>query len=249
MMALLPAHLAIIMDGNGRWARSRGHNRFFGHVRGAKVAKKVIEECRRLGVKNLTLFTFSSENWERPPAEVAFLMKLLTRRLRRERPSLIKNNIRFRCIGDFSKLPDSVRAEVDKTVEETKNCTGMNLVFALSYGGRQEIVAAARDLAQQVASGKIKAEDIDEELFARGLSSSFLPDPDLIIRTSGESRLSNFYLWQSAYSELFISPKMWPEFDESDLKEAMACFNTKERRFGKTSDQVRVLASVAEEGV
>lgn len=234
----LPQHLAIIMDGNGRWAQARGHNRIFGHVRGAKAAKRIIEECARLKVPYLTLFTFSTENWERPRDEVSFLMTLLTRRLRRERANLIKNNIRFRCIGDLSKLPDSVRAEVEKTIEATKHGQGMTLVFALSYGGRQELVSAMQALAKKVKAGELLPEDINEQTLRSAMESRFLPDPDLIIRTSGESRISNFFLWQSAYSEIYISPKMWPEFKEDDLREALVAFSRRERRFGKVSGQL-----------
>ncbi len=235
------------MDGNGRWAKARHHNRFFGHVRGAKAAKRIIEESSRLGVENLTLFTFSTENWERPETEVSFLMTLLARRLRRERAPLIKNNIRFRCIGDLNKLPALVRSEVDKTIEETKNCTGMNLVFALSYSGRQEITQTVQALAEKVKSGELQPQDISAEMFSQSLPSSFIPDPDLIIRTSGESRISNFFLWQAAYSEIYISSKMWPDFDEVDLREALTKFSNKERRFGKTSEQIQILSAVGQE--
>lgn len=248
-MSRLPQHLAIIMDGNGRWATGRGHNRFFGHVRGAKAAKRIIEESTRLGIKNLTLFTFSTENWERPQEEVSFLMSLLARRLRRERSSLIKNNIRFRCIGELDRLPKSVLDEVQKTISETESCTGMNLVFALSYGGRQDLVEATKKVAAQVESGLLKPDQISEDLIKQNLATNFMPDPDLIIRTSGESRISNFFLWQAAYSEIYITPKMWPEFDETDLAQALATYARKERRFGKTSEQIKLVAPLAQEGV
>lgn len=233
----LPKHLAIIMDGNGRWALSRGHHRVFGHVRGASVAKKVIEDCARRGLGNLTLFTFSTENWFRPTEEVNFLMALLARRLRRETPMLIKNNIRFHCIGQVERLPKAVRDRVAETIRQTENCTGMNLTFALSYGGRQEITAAVQRLASQVAAGELQPQDIDAAKIAGSLESSFLPDPDLIIRTSGEHRLSNFFLWQAAYSELYICEETWPEFTTSLLDGALENFWRRERRFGRTSEQ------------
>lgn len=233
----LPKHLAIIMDGNGRWALSRGHHRIFGHVRGASIAKKVIEDCARRGIKNLTLFTFSTENWFRPTEEVNFLMSLLARRLRRETPMLIKNNIRFHCIGQVERLPKAVRDRVAETIRQTAGCTGMNLTFALSYGGRQEIAAAVRRLARQVADGELRPDEIDEAKIAGSLESSFLPDPDLIIRTSGEHRLSNFFLWQAAYAELYICEQPWPEFTDLILEKALLDFSLRERRFGRTSDQ------------
>lgn len=235
----LPRHLAIIMDGNGRWASSRGHNRIYGHIRGAKIARTVIEECSRLGVANLTLFAFSTENWFRPQDEVSFLMGLLSRQLKRERAKLMANNIRFHAIGDLLRLPEAVRHEVRQTIEMTAGNTGMNLTFALSYGGRQEITSVAREIAQQVEAGQLKASDIDEATFARLLPSSFLPDPDLIIRTSGESRISNFFLWQAAYSEIFFEHKTWPDFNLADLHRILDHFAKSERRFGRTSEQVR----------
>lgn len=227
------------MDGNGRWAQARGHHRIFGHVRGAKVARQVIVECAKRNLANLTLFTFSTENWFRPSDEVTFLMSLLARKLRRETPTLIKNNIRFHCIGEIQRLPRAVQERVADTIRQTAHCTGMNLTFALSYGGRQELAAAARRLAEQAARGEIKAEEIDEAKLAASLDSSFLPDPDLIVRTSGEHRLSNFFLWQAAYSEILVCDKPWPEFTTADLNEALQTFNSRERRFGRTSAQVQ----------
>ncbi|MBX7230482.1 MAG: di-trans,poly-cis-decaprenylcistransferase [Bdellovibrionales bacterium] len=235
----LPRHLAIIMDGNGRWAKSRGRNRLYGHIRGAQVAKQTIENCARLGIKNLTLFAFSTENWFRPSEEVSFLMGLMARKLKIEAPSLIKNNIRFHCIGNLRNLPSAVREKALETIKLTAHCTGMNLTCALSYGGRQEITAAARLIAEEVAKGSLKPENIDEALFAGALDSSFMPDPDLIIRTSGEHRLSNFFLWQAAYSEIHIVDKSWPEFSKVELYQALETFSKRERRFGKTSEQIK----------
>ncbi len=234
----LPKHLAIIMDGNGRWAKGHGHSRIFGHVRGAQVAKKVIENCAARGLKYLTLFAFSTENWMRPQSEVVFLMKLLRKQLSRERENLIRNNIQFHTIGQLERLPQFVREEVLKTIEMTKACTGMKLTFALSFGGRQEIAEAAKLVAEAVKNGKLSSEDINEETFRNYIPSSFAPDPDLILRTSGENRLSNFMLWSAAYSELFIHDKMWPDFTEEDLNDVLLAFLGRKRRFGKTQEQI-----------
>lgn len=232
-------HLAIIMDGNGRWAKSRHHNRVYGHVRGARTAKKVIEECARLKVAHLTLFAFSTENWFRPLPEVSFLMRLLRRQLLREKKTLQRHDIRFRSIGDLNRLPPEVRSVVIETERETEHNRGMILTFALSYGGRQELAMMARDLVRAAKAGELEPEDVDEALLAGRLGSSFLPDPDLIIRTSGERRLSNFFLWQSAYSEIEFENKSWPEFTLADLHRILDAFSARERRFGRTSEQLR----------
>ncbi len=226
------------MDGNGRWAQARGHSRVFGHVRGAKVARQIIEASAQIGLENLTLFTFSTENWRRPGDEVQFLMTLLARKLKQETATLLKNNIRFFCIGDLSRLPKAVMAQVAQTIRDTAKCTGMRLTFALSYGGRQELAAAARNLAQMVKNGDLLPEDITEDRLGAALDSSFLPDPDLIIRTSGEMRLSNFFLWQAAYSELEFSAKAWPDFTVEDLKASIERFTARDRRFGQVSEQL-----------
>lgn len=228
------------MDGNGRWAKARHHHRIFGHLRGAKVAKNVIDECVALGIQNLTLFAFSTENWFRPAEEVSFLMHLLSRQLKREGRKLVEKNVRFQCIGQLDRLPASVRKVVDSVIEETSQNTGMNLTFALSYGGRQEITEMAREIARQVAQGNLEEKEVDEALVAGLLPSSFLPDPDLIIRTSGESRLSNFFLWQSAYSEIAFEKKAWPDFTGADLIRILSAYSLRERRFGRTPDQVRI---------
>jgi undecaprenyl diphosphate synthase len=237
----LPKHLAIIMDGNGRWAKARRHNRFFGHIRGARIAKNVIEDCARLGMNYLTLFAFSTENWFRPTEEVSFLMTLLARKLKRERPLLMKQNIKFCTIGDLSRLPIFVRDEVARTINATKNNSGMVLTFALSYGGRQELVEMAKALVEKAKSGDLKESEIDEATIAAHLPSSFLPDPDLIIRTSGEQRLSNFFLWQSAYSEIIFEETAWPDFTLAQLHTTLANYARSERRFGRTSDQLEAL--------
>ena len=231
-----PKHLAIIMDGNGRWAKARGHSRAYGHVRGARTAKNIITAAVNRKFRFLTLYAFSTENWLRPGAEVDFLMKLLARQIRRELPMLMQNNVRFRTVGDISRLPLPVKNAVQKAMEETQENTGMTLTFALSYGARQEITEAARALAARVQSGELLPSDINEALFSEHMESNFLPDPDLIIRTSGERRLSNFLLWQAAYSEFYVTDVLWPDFTETHLDEALARFARTERRFGRVLD-------------
>jgi undecaprenyl diphosphate synthase len=231
-------HLAVIMDGNGRWAQSHGRSRLFGHLKGTKVAKRIIEECARLKVPYLTLYAFSTENWLRPQEEVTFLMSLLSRYLERERQALVKNNINFSVVGDIARLPEHTRREIEKTIMVTKNNTGLKLLFALSYGGRQEIIKAAQLLAQEVAKGNLKPEDINEDSFQKNLSTYPIPDPDLIIRTSGESRMSNFLTWQSVYSELYITDTLWPNFTIADLHTALNNYKKRERRFGRVSAQL-----------
>lgn len=235
LSANLPQHIAIIMDGNGRWAQNRGHNRFFGHIRGTKVAKKIIEECSRLKISHLTLYAFSTENWLRPQDEVSFLMTLLAKYLHRERQNLIANNIQFNCIGQIDRLPNVARQEILKTIAATKENTGLKLSFALSYGGRQEIVSAAKAFARDVIENQLTIDDLNEDIFNKYLNTYPAPDPDIIIRTSGESRLSNFLPWQSVYSELYISPTLWPDFTIDDLYSALRHYSTRERRFGLIS--------------
>lgn len=234
----LPRHLAIIMDGNGRWAKARHHNRIYGHIRGARVAKSVIEESARLGIQYLTLYAFSTENWFRPLQEVSFLMHLLRRQLLREKATLMKNNIRFQTIGEVHRLPAEVQEVVREVTGETSRNTGMVLAFALSYGGRQEITTMARELVRQAQLGLLKEDEVDQALVASLMPSSFLPDPDLIIRTSGESRISNFFLWQAAYSEIEFEQKSWPEFTTDDLHRILSSYSARERRFGRTSEQL-----------
>lgn len=229
----LPKHIAIIMDGNGRWAQLKRRPRTFGHVKGTRVAKKIITECSRRGIQNLTLYAFSTENWFRPQAEVSLLMQILRRYLRRETENLIKENIRFSVIGDMARIPADVKQAILKSIEATSHCTGLNLVFALSYGSRQEITEAVKDIAKRVAQGELSAEDIDESVINASLSTFPTPDPDLIIRTSGEQRLSNFLLWQAAYSEFYFTDVLWPNFTEQDLDQALQVFNNRQRRFGR----------------
>lgn len=230
----LPQHLAIIMDGNGRWAEQRRKPRYYGHVRGTRVAKTIIEECVRLGIPHLTLYAFSTENWFRPQSEVSTLMRLLKKYLQREARTLVQENVRFDVIGDLSSLPKDVQDVIQFTKEVTSSCTGLKLTFALSYGSRQEITKAVQSLAQEVASGRLAPQAVTEELVSKHLQTHFLPDPDMILRTSGEHRLSNFLLWQAAYSEFFFSPKLWPDFTCDDLAEVLASFAHRERRFGRT---------------
>ncbi len=232
----LPQHLAIIMDGNGRWAQKLGRPRTFGHLRGARIAKKVIETCAEMGVKRLTLYAFSTENWLRPESEVSFLMSLLGRHLNRERANLMKNKIRFSTIGDLSRLPTSVVKEVEKTVSATENCSGMELVFALSYGGRQEITDAVRAIASSVKNGSLDLDQISESLVSHSLQCNM--DVDLMIRTSGECRLSGFLPWQSTYAELYFTQTLWPDFSVDELWRAFEFYSSRQRRFGKTSSQV-----------
>ncbi len=226
------------MDGNGRWAKSRRHSRIFGHVRGARVVTDVITECSKLGISHLTLFAFSTENWFRPAVEVNFLMSLLRRQLLRERAKLMRDNIRFQAIGQVDRLPDAVQEIVNETIEMTADNTGMVLTFALSYGGRQEITQMAQEVARQVRLGELVEEEIDEALIAGLMPSAYLPDPDLLIRTSGERRISNFFLWQCAYTEIEFEEKSWPDFTLSDLHRALNQFSQKERRYGRTSEQL-----------
>ncbi|MGE0631690.1 MAG: isoprenyl transferase [Pseudobdellovibrionaceae bacterium] len=232
---ILPKHVGIIMDGNGRWAESLGRPRTFGHIKGARVAKKIITACAQKGIENLTLYAFSSENWFRPQVEVSFLMTLLKRHLQKEKNSLVKQNIRFSAIGELDRLPDDVRKEIVSATEMTKNNTGMNLIFAISYGSRQEMMSTIQKLAHQVQHGLLQPEDITEELISKSLWTAGIQDPDLIIRTSGESRLSNFMMWQAAYSELYFTETLWPDFNEEEFDKALSEFRLRERRFGKVA--------------
>lgn len=232
-MTTLPKHLAIIMDGNGRWAAARGRPRTYGHLKGTRVAKRIITDCSRLGVQWLTLYAFSSENWFRPTSEVGVLMRILKRYLSRETGNLIRENIRLTVVGEMHRLPADVAKAVRSAVEATRSCTGMNLVFCLSYGSRQELTSAAKELARAARDGRIDPDRIDESEIARALWTWPAPDPDLIIRTSGEQRLSNFLLWQAAYSEFWFTDKTWPDFDITELEKALIEFSTRRRRYGR----------------
>ena len=232
----IPAHVAVIMDGNGRWAKQRGQARSFGHQAGAKSVHVIAETAARLGVKFLTLYTFSTENWNRPVDEVAALMGLLMDSLEEE--TFMKNNISFRIIGDTAKLPDNVRERLQQCIERTSRNTGMCLVLALSYSSRWELTDTLRRIAAEVERGELRAEDIDEAVIGRHLATHFMPDPDLLIRTGGEIRLSNYLLWQCAYSELYFCTTFWPDFGEEEFCKAICDYQQRERRFGKTSEQI-----------
>jgi len=230
-------HVAIIMDGNGRWANLRGRDRIFGHIKGARVAKKIVEASVEKKLSALTLYAFSEENWGRPIEEVNFLMRLLSRYIVKERASLVRNNIRFRCIGDLGKIPAHVRKEVEKSMMATAQNTGLILTFALSYSGRQEITQAVQNICALAFEQKISPSDINEQFISDMLQTSPVTDPDLLIRTSGEWRLSNFLPWQSVYSELYFTNVLWPDFTLDDFDQALLAFYSRERRFGKVNSQ------------
>ena len=234
----LPRHIAVIMDGNGRWAKHHGKPRVFGHRNGVRAVREVTEAAAELGIEDLTLYAFSTENWNRPALEVGALMKLLVETLHKEVSTLNKNNIRLEAIGDLSKLPENTHKALLNGIESTRNNTRMTLVLALNYSAKSEIVEAARTLAARAQRGEIKADEIDEKMFAGALSTRQIPDPELLIRTSGESRLSNFLLWQLAYAELYFTPVFWPDFRKEHLYEAILNFQNRERRFGKISEQL-----------
>jgi len=230
--ARIPRHVAIVMDGNGRWALRRGLNRCEGHRRGKDAVRAVVEAAREIGIPYLTLFVFSSENWQRPGGEVRFLMQLFHRYLMTETKRLMKRGIRVIAIGEMDRLPATVRRSLAQTIEITAPNRTMTVALALSYGGRQDIVAAARRVARAVAAGEISPEQIDEAMLQRGLMTSGMPDPDLLIRTSGELRISNFFLFQLAYTELYFTDTLWPDFRERDFLSAIAAYQSRERRFG-----------------
>ena len=235
-MNRIPQHIAIIMDGNGRWAAERGKPRSFGHQAGVDAVRKITSECTRLGVKYLTLYTFSTENWNRPATEVAALMGLVLTSLEDE--IFMKNNVRFEVIGDIERLPVEVQQKLKQTMDNTAANSAMTMVIALSYSSRWEITKAAHDIALEVAEGKLKAEDISEETLSEHMTTASMPDPELLIRTGGEERISNYLLWQIAYSELYFTDTYWPDFDEEGLHRAIADYQSRQRRFGKTEAQV-----------
>jgi undecaprenyl diphosphate synthase len=235
----LPRHIAIIMDGNGRWAKQRGLPRIAGHREGVKSVRDVVEACGEFGIEVLTLYTFSTENWRRPKEEVSALMRLLLRTLRKEIDELIQNNVRLTAVGDISSLPENAKKGIIEGIEQTKQNTGLVLNLALNYGGREEIVSAVRKIAAEVQQEKLRPESIDIEMIHRYLYTSDLPDPDLLIRTSGEVRISNFLLWQLAYTEIYITDVLWPDFRREDLLRAIEDYQRRERRFGKVSEQLK----------
>jgi undecaprenyl diphosphate synthase len=234
----IPAHIAIIMDGNGRWAKKRSLPRIAGHREGVETVRDIVEACGQLGIEYLTLYTFSTENWKRPKDEVSLLMRLLMKSLRDETDKLREKNVRVRTIGDISSLPQKVQDELHDATKKTAYNTGLQLLLALSYSGRWDITCAVRNIADSVLSRKLKPNEITEEVITQNLSTREIPDPDLLIRTSGELRISNFLLWQLAYSEFYISDVYWPEFRRKDLYDAIRSYQERERRFGMVSEQV-----------
>lgn len=235
-MNRIPEHIAVIMDGNGRWATERGKERSYGHQAGVETVRRITSECTRLGVKYLTLYTFSTENWNRPADEVAALMGLVLTALEDE--LFMKNDVRFQVIGDIDRLPEVVQDKLQETIDHTANNKAMTMTIALSYSSRWEITRAVKNISTLVAEGKLKPEDITEELISRNMTTNFMPDPDLLIRTGGELRISNYLLWQIAYSELYFCDTYWPDFAEEDLHKAIASYQNRQRRFGKTEEQV-----------
>ena len=235
----LPRHVAIIMDGNGRWAESQGKPRVFGHRNGVKAVDQTVEAAAEVGVEYLTLYAFSTENWGRPQDEVDALMALLVETIKQEVPTLLKNNIRLQAIGDLSRLPPHSRVTLLEAIEETKAGSRMTLVLALNYSAKWEIIKAVRDIAYDASQGRLDPADIDDETFTNALSTKGMPDPELLIRTSGETRISNFLLWQLAYAELHFTPTFWPDFRKPHFYQALLDFQDRERRFGKTSEQVQ----------
>ena len=234
-----PNHVAIIMDGNGRWAKLKGKNRLYGHKNGIKSVQKIVEYATKIKIKNLTLYAFSTENWNRPKKEIETLMSILINTLRKEINKMIENNVQFKCIGDISRLPQNVVKEVEETVKKTSENNGLVLTLALNYGFKKELICAIKNLAAKVKKNLISIDKIDEKIVNNHLHSGELPSVDLLIRTSGEQRISNFLLWQISYAELFFSDVFWPDFDERHFEKAITNYNNRERRFGKTSDQIK----------
>lgn len=234
----LPEHIAIIMDGNGRWAQKRGNQRIFGHKNGVAAVRDTVEACAELGIKYLTVYAFSTENWNRPKLEIDALMSLLVQTIHSETDTLLKNNVRLFAIGDLDSLPSSVEKQLLKTIEKTAPNTGLTLCLALSYSSRWEIINAIRQIGKKIETGILKSEDITNQLFSQHLTTCNMPDPELLIRTSGEYRISNFLLWQIAYTELYFTDTLWPDFRREDLYKAILDFQKRERRFGKTSEQL-----------
>ena len=232
----IPQHIAIIMYGNGRWASERGKERSFGHQAGVDTVRRITSECTRMGVKYLTLYTFSTENWSRPANEISALMGLVLSSLEDE--IFMKNNVRFQVVGDIQRLPEEVQQKLQETMEHTAGNTAMTMVVALSYSSRWEITQAAKAIAADVKAGKLNVEDVTEELLSQHLVTNFMPDPELLIRTGGELRISNYLLWQIAYAELYFCDTYWPDFNEEDLHKAIASYQARQRRFGKTGGQV-----------
>ena len=234
----LPRHIAIIMDGNGRWAKEKGKDRLFGHYSGVESVRNIVEGCAELEIGYLTLYAFSTENWDRPKDEVTGLMELLVQTIRNEVATLNKNNIRLHVIGNINMLPPNAQRELDEACEETKSNSGLNLIMALSYSSRWEIINAVKNIGTEIENGKLEPEEITDDIFKKYLCTAAFPDPELMIRTSGEYRISNFLLYQLAYSELYFTETLWPDFRKENLYEALLDYQSRERRFGKTSAQL-----------
>ena len=234
----LPKHVAVIMDGNGRWAKQRGLDRSMGHVEGVNTVRRITEIASEIGVKYLTLYTFSTENWNRPQEEVDALMNLIVVAIERETPDLIKNNVRLTMVGDVARMPEFASNRLRKCMDDTSHCNGLTLILALSYSSRWEILEACKSIATQVKDGKLSIEEITDDLFSSNLATKNIPDPDLLIRTAGDYRISNYLLWQIAYSELYFTQTFWPDFSKDDFCAAVIEYQSRERRFGKTSEQV-----------
>lgn len=234
----IPQHVAIIMDGNGRWAQQRGLERSAGHVEGVNTVRRITTAASELGIKYLTLYTFSTENWKRPQEEVDILMHLIVSAIERETPDLIKNGVQLKVIGDLARVPEFARRRLEKCIEDTSVGNGLELILAISYSSRWEITEAARKIARLVEQGKLKVDDIEPETISQNLETANMPDPDLLIRTGGDMRISNFLLWQLAYTEIVITEKFWPDFDRADLEDAIRVFDRRERRFGMTGEQI-----------
>lgn len=235
----LPRHVAVIMDGNGRWAKQRGLQRTEGHVKGVETVRKITEIASQIGIGYLTLYTFSTENWNRPKEEVDALMNLVVVAIERETPDLIKNNVRLDMIGDIERMPEFARERLTRCINDTAHCTGLTLVLALSYSSKWEILEAVKSISARVKAGELDIDDIDDACFSNSLTTRGMPDPDLLIRTGGDLRISNYLLWQIAYSELYFTPKYWPDFDKDDFCEAILEYERRERRYGKTSEQIK----------
>lgn len=238
-MSRIPAHVAVIMDGNGRWARSRMQQRTEGHAEGVNSVNRVTRFASDIGVKYLTLYAFSTENWHRPESEVGTLMHLIGWTIRKETPELKANNVQIHLLGDIERLPEEVRRDLEEGVRQTADCTGLRLCLCLSYSSRWELTRAMRDMARMVKEGRLDPDAIEESTVSSHLSTAGMPDPDLLIRTGGECRVSNFLLWQIAYSELYFTPTLWPDFGPDEFAQAIIDFQSRERRFGKTGDQIK----------
>jgi undecaprenyl diphosphate synthase len=239
----VPEHVAIIMDGNGRWAVSHGMERSAGHVEGVKTVHRITEIAGQIGVKYLTLYTFSTENWNRPQEEIDILMHLIVSAIEDETPGLIANNVRLSVIGDLSRVPQETSDRLNKCIDDTAHCTGLNLILAISYSSRWELTEAARKIAQQAVDGTLKVEDITADTISANLATATVPDPDLVIRTGGDLRISNFLLWQIAYSEIYVTDTYWPDFSNDDFMKALNTFASRQRRFGMTGEQITNITS------